>query len=32
MAHEALGRLLEGDGEPADVVDLAIARAKRAQS
>ena len=32
MAHEALGRLLEEDGEPADVVDLAVARAKRARS
>jgi hypothetical protein len=32
VAHGALGRLVEGDGERADVVDLAIARAKRARS
>ena len=32
LRKEAFGRLLAGDGEPADVVDLAIARAQRAQS
>ena len=31
-AHEALGRQLGGDGEPAELVDLAVARAKRARS
>jgi hypothetical protein len=31
-AHEALGRLLWDDGEPGDVFDLAVERAKRAQS
>jgi hypothetical protein len=31
-AHELLGRLLEGDREPGEVVDLAAERAKRAQS
>jgi hypothetical protein len=32
VAHEALGGVLAGDGKPADVVDLAVARAKRARS
>jgi hypothetical protein len=31
VAHEALGRLLEGGGEPARVVDLATERARRGQ-
>jgi hypothetical protein len=29
IAHDALGRLLESDGEPAPVVDLATVRGKR---
>jgi hypothetical protein len=32
VVHKVLGRLLEGDGEPADGVDLASARAKRLRS